>query len=305
MFDKESLIEELKTKTKTKIGEENGISRHQVYRLEKKLGIVKEDYTPQYRNKDFLIGMVNKYGTLSEVARQLNVDESTISNWSVHYGIKPKPRRNLKLDENYFEKINDEHKAYWLGYLMADGSMNKECTKITLNISTNDEHILLILKNDTSSDSTIKRSENNGFSYSRLTLDSMLMCKNLIYHGIVPKKSGKEILPDTIPKNLIRHFIRGYMDGDGSVVTYDKGNSAIRLDFAGMSYNIFYSIHEHLLEQKIIDSQISIYKENNSRCKHLNYCCKNALKVLDYLYKDSTIFLERKYLKYISKGPAL
>lgn len=302
MITKEFLLNELRNKTKIQIGKENNLSRHQIYRLEKKLGIKPEDYKPIYKNKEMLEKLISEYGTIAEVARHLNVKLPTIAQWCTYYKITAEKRRNLVLNEEYFKKIDTEHKAYWLGYLMADGSMNKECTKLTLNLSKNDECMLEILKKDLNSSSTIKYSTNNGFDYARLMIGSQKMCKDLIYHGIVPKKSGKEILPDTIPKKLIRHFIRGFMDGDGSVVIFNNKSRTLKLDFASMSYNIFYSIHEFLISENIINCDIKIDKENNSRCKHLNYYCNNALKILDYLYKDSEIYLERKYLKYKEKS---
>ena len=300
MFTKEQLIEELKNKSKTQIAKEHDITRKKVLQLEKELGIKKEDYVPIYQNEEKLRQLVEEYGTASEVARQLSLSKTVVSQWCKKFGIVSNYRTHT-LDENYFSIIDTEHKAYWLGFLMADGSMDKTCTKWTLNISSNDEYMLSLLLKDLNSTSTIKHSINNGFEYSRILICSLKMCKDLIYHGIVPHKSGKEILPNTIPNDLVRHFIRGYMDGDGSIVVYDRGKSAIRLDFAGMSYNIFYSIHKHLLNNNIIDCNIIIKQENNSNCNHLNYHCANAIKILDYLYKDATIYLERKYLKYKEK----
>lgn len=305
MLDREFLLNELRNKSKVQIGIENNMSRHQIYRLEKKLKIKKEDYSMIYHNKEKLQKLIDKYGTSSEVGRQLGVSNTTINKYCNLYEITVEQKRNHMLCETYFDKIDNEHKAYWLGYLMADGSMNKECTKITLNISVIDEEKLRQLKEDVNSSVSIKYSTNNNFDYCRLMLSSKKMCRSLIYHGIVPKKSGKEILPDTVPKNLKRHFIRGYLDGDGSIVIYCNGPSSIKLDFAGMSYNIFYSIHDFLLSENVIDSSILIKKEKNSRCMHLNYYSSNAIKVLDYLYKDSTIYLERKYLKYLEKSSAL
>lgn len=301
MINKEEFINLLKNKSKTQIAKELNITRKKVSIIEKQLGIEKEDYIPIYRNKEKLLELIELYETPGAVAKHLGINRTTITEWYNRFGLDLETRRTLKLNENYFDEIDTEHKAYWLGFIMADGCMDKTCTKLTLNISKNDEHILNVFKKDINSSATIKYSENNGFIYSRILLCSLKMCKSLIYHGITPRKTGREILPDTIPEELIRHFIRGYMDGDGSVVTYEKCNSAIRLDFASTSYNIFYSIHEHLIKNNIIDSKIIIKQELKSKCRHLNYHSLNAVKVLDYLYKDSTIYLERKYNKYKEK----
>ena len=290
MITKEFLLNELRNKTKIQIGKENNLSRHQIYRLEKKLGIKPEDYKPIYKNKEMLEKLISEYGTIAEVARHLNVKLPTIAQWCTYYKITAEKRRNLVLNEEYFKKIDTEHKAYWLGYLMADGSMNKECTKLTLNLSKNDECMLEILKKDLNSSSTIKYSTNNGFDYARLMIGSQKMCKDLIYHGIVPKKSGKEILPDTIPKKLIRHFIRGFIDGDGSIGRHHFSMICNSEKFA-------IQIRDKFLEA-IPELKSYLYKENRKYTDywslHFSMNLKVARKIYDYLYKNATVFLKRK-----------
>ena len=49
------------------------------------------------------------------------------------------------------------------------------------------------------------------------------MATDLAKYGIIPRKTGHEFLPiDEIPDNLIRHFIRGFFDGDGTYVFCSK-----------------------------------------------------------------------------------
>ena len=54
--------------------------------------------------------------------------------------------RTYTLDEKYFDKIDSQNKAYILGFIYADGSINKGCLNITL--SNKDVEILEFIKDE-------------------------------------------------------------------------------------------------------------------------------------------------------------
>lgn len=149
---------------------------------------------------------------------------------------------------------------------------------------------------------SILRKENNNLN---LVISSMKFVNNLKSHGIVERKSYEHFHIPLINKNLVRHFIRGYFDGDGSVY---KDRNSLRVSICSITDTILLDIQK-VLSLNGIESKINIEKRENkafkvptgysSNCK--NMCRlyirkKNSLKLLfEFLYKDSQIHLNRKF----------
>lgn len=299
--NKEWLQNNINNKTDLEIALECNVSEITISRWRKKFNLERD--APKYQNKDWLIDQLKEHGSATSVALANSYNVHTVNSWCLKFGISTKQREELKngtLVEGYFKNIDTEHKAYWLGFLMADGMISKDLSRLYILLGEKDECILEAFKKDIGSDALIKdRTGGFGTHCKELTICNKSMCADLIYHGIVPRKTGKETLPDTIPTELIRHFIRGFMDGDGCIRRDSKYASSLELDFAGTSYNIFHSIHDYFVSQNIIEHDIKISKEANSKCMHLNYYSSNATKVLDHLYENATIYLQRKYDNFI------
>ena len=110
--------------------------------------------------------------------------------------------------------------------------------------------------------------------------------------GCVPQKSLIIKFPsyDIVPKELIRHFIRGYFDGDGSISCTDKTHSLCVLGTLDMI--------EHICYESGIPRKIYISKSpNNSTYRILLDDKRDSLIFLHYLYDDCEIYLDRKYNK--------
>src|SRR6056300_424628 len=103
--------------------------------------------------------------------------------------------------------------------------------------------------------------------------------ENLNRYGVVPNKSKKVKLP-VLKNDMYRHFIRGLYDGDGSLNYTMAKNSP---NYRRYNYSIVgnYDLIEGV--------RYLISKKGN----------KSILSILEWMYKDSTIFLERKHEKYI------
>jgi len=138
---------------------------------------------------------------------------------------------NLKI--NYFKFINTKEKAYWLGFIFADGCLHQaNVLQFQLEISKNDEILIdrfaysigfdIKYKKEIHRDSTIRlRFKNNQFA------------NNLIIHGmIVGKEKSKNIkLPVLKKRGLYLAFLLGYYDGDGKQGTTSiKSGSKIILE---------------------------------------------------------------------------
>lgn len=183
------------------------------------------------------------------------------------------------LNKSYFENVDNEKKAYWLGFLYGDGNISKNKRQLTL-VSKDREH-LEKFKRDLDCDYEIKPVN----KIHRIIISSTKICKDLIQLGCVPHKTFKlEKIPD-IQTDLIRHFIRGLFDADGCIY---KRKYGIGFTIRG-NPPLLKDIQNYLWSFAIVSSKTKINNRN------LYYSGINALLIFEHLYDNSIIYLSRKY----------
>jgi transposase-like protein len=227
--------------------------------------------------------------TFQEVADELNLTyrqvEHMIEQMRIarHKGPQSKIKR-----EDYFDVIDTEDKAYWLGWIMADGnvSITNGQYSLKLHISLEDRVLIdsfLEFIGSTNKPRINTKNNKGGLAYY-VSLTSVHMVKRLIELGVVPRKSGKEIIPDDVPKELRKHFIRGYFDGDGITCVTDKN---LRSGFIGS---------KQILEQiqKELNVSYVIFNASNSKAYYFTGGIQFSKKLYEYMYKDANLWLERK-----------
>ncbi len=206
--------------------------------------------------------------------------------------------RRYTLNEKYFDKIDCPEKAYWLGYLYADGNVtsgNKRKYTVRLFADIRDRECLEKL--------SIELGSNKPIYWSKPSVTGQMGCvefcsrhlvQSVIKLGLIPSKTFKLTFPTFLQPELQRHFIRGYLDGDGSISAKQPN-----LSFVGTKEFC-------LTLKKIIDDKFSTnatisirHKERDNNIRQLAIGGRHKVKaILDWLYADATCFLERKYLKY-------
>jgi hypothetical protein len=209
-------------------------------------------------------------------------------------------------NKDYFETIDTQEKAYWLGFLYADGCINRmykneklKGMTLELTICKEDKTHLVKFLNSIESNVEIKNKTTtlNGkvFKSNRVIICCTKMCYDLIDKGCTPQKSLILTFPNlqTIPKHLVRHFIRGYFDGDGCLYANTK---RISLSIVGTS-DMLNGISDFLLSESILRTKQKYYNAGNAAQMYI-YGNDNIKEVLDYLYQDATIYLGRKYNKF-------
>lgn len=210
-------------------------------------------------------------------------------------------------NESVFEKINTAEKAYWLGFLYADGNnlIKTKTTKsnqwrVSLTLQKKDGAHVVRFKEFMCSDKrkeiTIRKdgAVSTSISNKKISLD-------LVSLGLVPRKSLTITFPSPVlvPNALLVYFIQGLFDGDGSVSMTTKTRTPCAcLDFTG-SVSLIQSL------QKVLNRETGIrfgYKER----KHFNtiavtYIKGNdiVLKFMGWLYKDPRFVLPRKYQRFL------
>ena len=168
-----------------------------------------------------------------------------------HTAIKVKPDdevdlRKYQINDNYvFESHNG---AYILGFLAADGYLpdtRGARNRIVLTLARKDEEILYRIKEELGYTGPIYQFYNGEFPASSLTFNSKEIRKNVEKYGIVNNKTFKlKSLPYNLPDEYIIDYIRGYFDGDGSIIG-DK-NIRCSMQYSGANKEFLKDLAEYL-----------------------------------------------------------
>lgn len=211
--------------------------------------------------------------------------------------------RKYNLDEHFFDIIDSERKAYWLGFLFADGTTAKRNT-IQVGLKQSDAGHLEKLKIDLSSNHKIYPV--NGLAM--LAIYSSHMNMVLHKHGLVSTKStvGVPCLK-VIPEYLYTHYWRGVFDGDGWITIYiPKGRKKPKWQVGMCGTLDTVSLFYDFVRKNGITSGYFDHKYSDSNFSHLTYQARNDVKgLLDLLYAPSQIFLSRKKLMAIKINTSL
>lgn len=144
--------------------------------------------------------------------------------WSRH-GLHGKSRRKYGVDLNYFETIDSPDKAYFLGFIAADGCVRKPLNgplALAIKVSSKDEEVLVnflhFLKSDMPVSHVRYKTPWKGVikEASFINVISGKICADLAKHNIVERKT-EHYAPGSLPDGLMPHFTRGFFDGDGTV----------------------------------------------------------------------------------------
>lgn len=253
---------------------------------------------------DFLI---NNYMSMSynEIGSILNRSKSAVQARCRKLNLqKMKSSIKKEINSNYFHIIDTEEKAYWLGFICADGciSWNKNCRayhfKITLQRkdaaflgkfvkAINGNFDVALKTNKATFNGVIKEYETCEVSFKDKTFTNDLL------QYFSPNKTEYLRIPKQIPKELLRHFIRGFSDGDGcfycNLQKKDKS-----FEIVGKCYDMLNDIRIELKNNGIYSQ---IYKKRETNYKLGIYRTDELIKLYSYFYKDATIFMDRKFIK--------
>lgn len=195
-----------------------------------------------------------------------------------------------------FNVIDTEEKAYWLGFIYADGYLGKDNT---LSIALADKDVDHLRKfaqfmecNENYIKNKVQKYNNKEYFSVRLDLCHQQLAQDLQKLGVHPAKSLDLVFPsiDAVPISLQNHFIRGYFDGDGCIMTKETSNQKLQVSLAGTE-SFLKSVQE---SSKTIDKNLIKHKCSKNPIYYLKLKILSSIKFLSYLYTDSTIYLQRK-----------
>lgn len=242
--------------------------------------------------------------TVSQVAEKYGVGDHYVFNRVK--GLRSKRGPQVKWNEDFFEKIDSEEKAYWLGFLMADGSVvvrareNKYCMSVGLQIRDRGalEKLLCVVGRGVG----LLRERDGRYVYCSLC--SKKLCLDLISHGVVSNKSsGSDLYVVGVPEELLRHFWRGFFDGDGWITYCGRDRVTLLVGFGGVSEPLLNQLNEFLVRKGIVlkGKFLSVHLRGDDRLPFyvLKGYARNAEKILDLLYEGSTVSLDRKRQRWV------
>lgn len=247
------------------------------------------------KQKEELFELYKTYKyTYKELAEKFNKSVSSISCLLTRNNLKGKRTNNhyrtYPINQNFFDVIDSEEKAYFLGILCADGCNHINNTKISLFLKESDKNLIVKLNNLLQPDKPINHySKKTGSSQYGLQISNKRISDKLTELGCVPQKTFTLDLPtyNQVPENMYSHYIRGYFDGDGWLG---------KKDISIVSNNLFCKkLAEMLLTKLNIKTRITIRNKVSELC----FSRKDILCFLNWIYKDANIFLERKYQRYL------
>lgn len=197
------------------------------------------------------------------------------------------------LNRNAFASITTEEDAYILGFITADGYLSESRNTLFIRLQAKDEDVLRKISQYLEYDGEIKYTTHNKTKNKQCNVlfCSAQLIQNLKQYGLFQNKSLKETFYDHLPHNLIRHYIRGLIDGDGFITQKAK-----RIGLCG-SQDIVKNVARHLIDQLGLDLEAGsrVRQEGHSDLYRLSFSGAVAVKVMKYLYEDSRIYLDRKY----------
>lgn len=237
--------------------------------------------------------------TIKELCDKFNLCNVTIIKILNKYNIKRYNRTKLfspQLDEHYFENIDNEEKAYFLGLIVSDGciySQNIRSSIVTITLQGCDKYILERFIKCIKSN---KHITSDGRGCFEIQILSDIMVNDLRKYGLFENKSLHTIFPKNLPKDLYCHFIRGLIDGDGSISFYNRQNrcSHVKAIRFCQGNKKFVEDFIKFLHDNIGTKMINVYQEKENLWSCAYRANSDMILLINYLYKDATIYLTRK-----------
>jgi predicted transcriptional regulator len=240
-----------------------------------------------------------------KIGKLLGISKGTINKYVSNTDkIIKRKRVRYGINSSVFKKINTEEKAYWLGFLYADGYVRDKIRKnkahehlLRLKLQIIDIDHIKKFKSFLDSEHPIRfEKQSSGKCYPYVEINSKEMVNDLIRHGCVCNKS-LVLKEPIIQDKLCRHFIRGYVDGDGWV-----SKKHLHCTKVGMLSTFeLLSWVQNILYKKLGIRRTKIIKRGKIHI--LAYGSEeSSKKIYRFLYKDATVFLERKKKKFNDVG---
>lgn len=258
--------------------------------------------------------------SIKRISAKYGINEKTLSRHLKARGVEiVKTGPSVNFNYRFFQNIDSEEKAYWLGFMYADGYVMAKTNGVGLGVALKDIDHLKKYNLALNYPKGLKVSETHQFGSKehankdgktlymvRTIITNKWLKEDLIACGCVPNKSliltfpSEDIFKESeqyTKEQLILHFIRGYFDGDGTLGLYPHSRTNPTLEESLLIVGT-----KDFLEgvQKYLGKGYLMQKPNcNEATYRLGYSTSKAFNAAEKLYKNATVYLDRKYNKYL------
>jgi hypothetical protein len=240
---------------------------------------------------------------LAELEEETGVGRSTLHRNLVEWGVWRPKKNKYQVDHAYFDVIDTEEKAYWLGFFAADGTL--ECRPGRFNLrfglkesdrSTVEAFALALGFNGPTFVDT-RRRKGKEFRSVRVKISSKPLVTALVALGFGERKTYSMRWPTGVPESLVHHFVRGYFDGDG----YFRRSSGF--EFVGNPL-FMADLRNRLAATIAVQGRVCrASKKKRIRAKRCRFSPQDSAKIASWLYEGATVWLGRKRDKIIPQTP--
>jgi transposase-like protein len=245
---------------------------------------------------------------MKTIASTLEVNENTVlrivkrNGHSLNRG-HGVTRKHAIVREDFFEEITTEEQAYFLGWMISDGSVKSSLEGIEITVSPKDDYILKVFCDSLGTQKPLERVIGTGYSkgqeYSRLAVFSKQLVNSLIKLGVVPSKSSKTIYPNIKEDSAIQSaLIRGLFDGDGCISINKKGQG--RTFYLVGTYPLLFGVSLALSKYCGVNLKEPIGLTHDYIHSLTYYSRTNLAAIHQFLYGNATpeLLLQRKFIKF-------
>lgn len=279
-----------------KLCEKYGCAKSSLYRALKKenMKLPKRQIESHYYDEERLyeIELLYENGySINQISKTLHMGERTISLYLDKIGIRKRrvvESKELECDHDYFQYIDNSEKAYWLGFIMADGCVRTDKGyRLSLELANKDKTQLELFKQCIRSNHEITHRSNRDTCC--ISLNSQLMVSHLIDLGCVPRKTYNGFINfSLLDEQYYSDFMRGFTDGDGYI---EKNKSKYRIVLTLRAPQLIDDI-TYILDSIKIHSRVDTLKTYSRIVIERK---EDFFKTLEWMYFSSDIYLNRKY----------
>lgn len=211
-------------------------------------------------------------------------------------GKRKSPRKAVKFDLNFFENIDSEAKAYFYGLFKADGYIDKKRDRFEIRLQLKDKELIEAFLFALGLPHTYLNVIKPRRPEQQSNVSFSITNKEFVRH-LMALKSAESL--SKIPNELTHHFIRGYFDGDGTIAYRNRIKTKLRYQLAIVGS----PKDPHMLNyinNKLPNPFPNVYVDKRSNLPYLKSDkIEFQVEFAKFLYKDATIFLNRKHQKFV------
>lgn len=241
---------------------------------------------------------INTDITFTDIKNKYGYKQETFQKKLKVLGYKSERKYKLNYNRDKFKEIKTEEDAYILGFILADGYINERVNMLRIKLQEKDLDILEKICDYFEMDYSFIKYEFHNITGNKqyyLSIYDKEIIDRLKSYGLYQHKSFKEVPYYNIDKSLVRHYIRGIWDGDGYI---RKDLKSIGVCGSKETLDFINNTLLNNLELIFSSSFKGVKPHSDINLWRIDYHGKNVDKILNYLYKDSTIYLNRKYSLY-------